>query len=108
MGIAVVPLDFLPIHAESLPVTAAIPREHATRSIRSMGGRRQTHNEQTRLPIPKIGHRLAPVIPLGVGAAFLAGNVATMVDQPRATLTSNDVLVQLARGRSVDEKPPPE
>src|SRR5262249_16948575 len=67
-------------------------------SVGSMGPGRQPQNQQASPRIAPSRHRLGPVFPVDVGAAFLLPNLSTMGNQARALRAGDDLLINLKEG----------
>src|SRR5690606_36373457 len=77
------------------PVPGTVSGEHATGSVRAVGGRREADDEHPRGVVAETGHRTAPVLLVGERGALLAGDLLAPLDQPRAAAALDDDLVEL-------------
>jgi hypothetical protein len=54
----------------------------------------QSHDQNARLGIAEAGHRLAPILTVAVGAAFLAGHLLAIDDEARSAGAGYDFAVE--------------
>lgn len=76
------------------PIPAFITREHAPRSIASMGCRRQSNKKHARARIAKAGIWLSPILLVGKPLHFLACNLLTPANKARTAAAGNDLLLK--------------
>src|SRR5258708_17838718 len=76
-------------------VSGTVAGERTTCAIGSMRSRRESQNQHSRIGITETRNRLGPVVPAQVGAAFLSSDLSAIRDEPRASRTRDDLLIEL-------------
>src|SRR5699024_3091477 len=80
------------------PVPGPVPGEHATRAVRSMGGRRQPHHEQLGVPVTEAGNGAAPIRFRIEGTTTARGHLFAPVHQARAGPAHAGAGVEVGQG----------
>ena len=62
------------MHGSVEPIPASVAGEHPSGAIRPVGGGSKTVDLVSCVRIPKVGHRFAPVVLIGVSPLFLSGD----------------------------------
>ena len=75
-------------------LAGTISGKHTSTTISTMGGGRQTKNQQPRPGIAEGWNRFTPVAPVQVCPPFCCRNLAAMLDQSGAAFTPHDLLIQ--------------
>lgn len=83
-----------PVQRAVEEVTGTISGKHTSNTISTMCSRRQAENEQACQRIAERRYRLPPVILVNVSAPLRGRNCLAMLNQARAPLAFNNLLVQ--------------
>jgi hypothetical protein len=65
-----------------------------------MGGRRQSHHQETRMGVPETWDRLSPILFLGVGCPLGSGHLFTPINKARTSTAFDDLGLDLGQGRT--------
>ena len=75
-------------------IARSVAGEGPPGAVGSVCPRRQAQRKHARPLIAERGHRLAPVLPIGIGAAADTSHFGAVFAQPRTTLARNDSCIQ--------------
>src|SRR5215475_15275519 len=80
-------------------VSRSIAGKRSAGAIGTMRPGREAQDKHARIGVAESRYRLAPVVPLHVGAALFFGNPAAVCDQPRAAGAGDNLRVKLIEGK---------
>ncbi len=80
------------------PISARVPGEHATGAVRSVGGGRQSHYQQSPSGVSEPGHGLSPVSPVSVGLLSFPSHPFPVSYEARASGAYGKLRVQALEG----------